>query len=132
MEFVRGRGLAGAHGRPLATSAFRWIYTRAPLAPRAFTKVAKANGVAPLRTVASLLTADRNLLTEMAWELDGFRIPPGFERIGPIFAHIDAPLPAHRRAIWPRHPTPSSTSASARRPTADSRSRPRGRSAGCR
>jgi UDP:flavonoid glycosyltransferase YjiC (YdhE family) len=50
--------------------------------------------VAPLRTVASLLTADRNLLTEMPWELEGFRIPPGFERIGPIFAHIDAPIPS--------------------------------------
>jgi len=45
----------------VATSIFRWIYTLAPLAPRSFTKVAKANGVAPLRTVASLLTADRNL-----------------------------------------------------------------------
>ena len=40
-----------------------------------------------------MLTADRNLLTEMPWELDGFRIPPAFERIGPIFAHIEAPIP---------------------------------------
>jgi UDP:flavonoid glycosyltransferase YjiC (YdhE family) len=93
MEFVRGSGRFARSADLVATSAFRWIYTRAPLAPRAFTKVAESNGVAPLRTVASLLTADRNLLTEMAWELEGFRIPPGFERIGPIFAHIDAPIP---------------------------------------
>ena len=93
MEFVRGAGWPARTTDLVATSMFRWIYTRAPLAPRAFTKVAKANGVAPLRTVASLLTADRNLLTEMPWELDGFRIPPAFERIGPIFAHIEAPIP---------------------------------------
>ncbi|WP_127473296.1 glycosyltransferase [Microbacterium sulfonylureivorans] len=93
MEFVRGSGWAARTADRVATSAFRWIYTRAPLAPRAFAKVAKANGVPPLRTVASLLTADRNLLTEMAWELDGFRLPPGFERVGPIFAHVDAPIP---------------------------------------
>ncbi|MDY0908811.1 glycosyltransferase [Microbacterium sp. CFBP9034] len=93
MDFVRGRGRAARAADRLATSIFRWVYTRAPLAPRAFTTVAKANGVAPLRTVASLLTADRNLLTEMEWELDGFRIPVGFERVGPIFAHVDVPIP---------------------------------------
>lgn len=93
MEFVRGDGWLPRTADLVATAAFRWIYTRAPLAPRAFTKVAKAHGVPPLRTVASLLTADRNLLTEMAWELEGITLPPTFERIGPIFAHIDAPLP---------------------------------------
>jgi len=93
MEFVRGAGWPARMADTVATSMFRWIYTRAPLAPRSFTKVAIANGVAPLRTVASLLTADRNLLTEMPWELEGFDIPPGFERIGPIFAQIDAPVP---------------------------------------
>jgi UDP:flavonoid glycosyltransferase YjiC (YdhE family) len=93
MEFVLGTNWAARTADRAATALFRWVYTRAPLAPRSFTKVAQANGVRPLRTVASLLTADRNLLTEMPWELDGFRIPPGFERIGPIFAHIDAPIP---------------------------------------
>ena len=93
MEFVRGSGRLARAADRVATSVFRWVYTRAPLAPRAFSKVAKANGAPPLKTVASLLTADRNLLTEMAWELDGFRIPDGFERVGPIFAHVDAPLP---------------------------------------
>ncbi len=93
MEFVRGDGWVARTTDRVATSLFRWVYTSAPLAPRAFTKVAKANGVPPLRTVASLLTADRNLLTEMAWELDGVDIPSDFERVGPIFAHIDAPIP---------------------------------------
>ncbi len=93
MEFVRGDGWFARTADRIATSAFRWVYTKAPLAPKAFTKVAKANGVPPLRTVVSLLTADRNLLTEMEWELDGFDIPPDFERVGPIFAHIDAPIP---------------------------------------
>jgi UDP:flavonoid glycosyltransferase YjiC (YdhE family) len=93
MEFVRGDGWLARGADRVATSAFRWIYTKAPLAPRAFTKVANANGVPPLRTVASLITADRNLLTEVEWELAGFEIPPDFERVGPIFAHIDAPIP---------------------------------------
>ena len=93
MDFVRGDGWPARTADRLATAAFRWIYLRAPLAPRSFAKVAKATDVAPLRTVASMLTADRNLLTEMDWELDGFTIPSDFERIGPIFAHIDADLP---------------------------------------
>ena len=29
----------------------------------------------------------------MSWELDGYRLPADFTRVGPIFAHLDAPLP---------------------------------------
>jgi len=90
---VGGRGALGRTADRIATAGFRWIYTRAPLAPRALAKVAKANGAPPLRTVVSLLTADQNLITEMPWELDGFELPEGFRRVGPIFAHIDTPLP---------------------------------------
>jgi UDP:flavonoid glycosyltransferase YjiC (YdhE family) len=93
MGFVPGDGRIARTMDAAATAAFRWVYTRAPLAPRAFTTVAKTNGVPPLRTVGSLLTADHNLLTEMPWELEGFTLPPNFERVGPIFAHIDAPIP---------------------------------------
>lgn len=91
---VGGNGRLARFADRVATSAFRWIYTRAPLAPRALSKVAKANGAPPLRTVVSLLTADENLVTEMPWELDGFDLPDGFRRVGPIFAHIDSSLPA--------------------------------------
>lgn len=90
---VGGRGQVARLADRLATAAFRWIYTKAPLAPRPFTSVAVANGVPPLRTVSSLITADRNLLTEMPWELEGFTLPDGYERVGPIFAHIEAPIP---------------------------------------
>lgn len=90
---VAGRGRAARFADRLATAAFRAIYTRAPLAPRSFTAVAVANGVPPMRTISSLITADRNLITEMPWELDGFTLPEGFERVGPIFAHIEAPMP---------------------------------------
>lgn len=93
LGLVRGSSrLAHALDR-VATSALRWAYNHAPLAPRAFAEVATANGVAPLRTVVSLLEADRNLLTVMPWELDGYTLPDGYERVGPIFAHLDAPLP---------------------------------------
>ncbi|HIY66518.1 MAG TPA: hypothetical protein H9830_09605 [Candidatus Agrococcus pullicola] len=77
----------------VASSVLRTIYTKAPLAPRAFETVAKANGVEPLRTVSSLLNADHNLLTTMQWEIDGFELPANFERVGPIFAQLDRPLP---------------------------------------
>ncbi|WP_406031830.1 hypothetical protein OG801_25270 [Nocardioides sp. NBC_00163] len=91
---VEGRGRVARFADRLATTAFRWVYTKAPLAPRSFTTVAVANGVPPMRTISSLLTADRNLITEMPWELDGFTLPKGFERVGPIFAHIEAPMPS--------------------------------------
>lgn len=85
----RGAGLWDA----VATRAFRWIYNHAPLAPRSFTRVARANGLPPLTTVVSLLEADRNLLTVMPDELSGYALPDGYERVGPIFAHLDAPMP---------------------------------------
>lgn len=90
---VGGRGRAARAADRVATAAFRWIYTRAHLAPRAIVRVAQLNGVPPARTIASLITADVNLLTEMPWDLEGFDLPPGFIPVGPIFARIDAPLP---------------------------------------
>lgn len=90
---VTGRGRIARGADRVATAAFRWIYTRAPLAPRPFTTVAVSNGVPPMRTISSLITADRNLITEMPWEVDGFTLPEGFERVGPIFAHLEAPMP---------------------------------------
>lgn len=99
VEQTRRLGLVrgGSRGARLldraATAALRWAYNHAPLAPRAFARVAKDNGVRPLRTVVSLLEADENLLAVMPWELDGYTLPSGYERVGPIFAHLDAPLP---------------------------------------
>lgn len=77
----------------MATSMVRWAYNRAPLAPRAFRRVAQEHGVPALRTVVSLLEADHNLLTVMPAELEGYTLPPGYERVGPIFARLDAPMP---------------------------------------
>lgn len=94
MGFVDRPGRLARRADRAATTAFRWIYNRAPLAPRAFTTVAEAHGVPPLRTMASLLRADRNLLTVMPWELEGYRLPDDFVRVGPIFAHLDTELPA--------------------------------------
>ena len=45
----------------------------------------------PLKTVASMLEADVNLLTVVPWELDGYDLPDGYRRVGPIFARIEAP-----------------------------------------
>ena len=93
LEFVSGRGWVARAADRVATSVFRWIYNSAPLAPRAFTTVAKANGVPPLRSVADLLTADRNLITQMPWEMDGFELPDRFDLVGPIFARLESPMP---------------------------------------
>lgn len=93
LGLLRGNGRVARAADRVATAAFRVIYNRLPLAPRAFTTVARSIGVPPLRTVASLLRADVNLLTEMPWALDGFNLPADFRRVGPIFAQLDAPLP---------------------------------------
>ncbi len=94
MYIVQGEGALARVADRLAGAAMRLAYNRLPLAPGAFAKVARANGVRPSRTVGSLIRADFNLLTEMPWELDGFDLPSDFERVGPIFAQIDNPVPA--------------------------------------
>ena len=103
MHLVQGSSAVARTADLVATAAFRWLYTRAPIAPRAFTTVARANGVPPLRTVASMLEADVNLLTVMPWELDGYDLPAGYRRVGPIFARIDTPVPprVHELAAAP-------------------------------
>ena len=93
MHLVHGTGAIARAADRVATSAFRWLYTRAPVAPRAFTTVARANGVRPLTTVASMLEADVNLLTVVPSELDGYDLPDDYRRVGPIFARIDQELP---------------------------------------
>ncbi|GAA1139535.1 glycosyltransferase [Nesterenkonia lutea] len=99
VEQTRRLGLvpgAGSWSRALdgaATRAFRWVYDRAPVAPAAFARVARDNGVFPLRTISSLLEADHNLLTVMPDELRGYSLPQGYQRVGPIFAHLDVPVP---------------------------------------
>jgi UDP:flavonoid glycosyltransferase YjiC (YdhE family) len=98
-RFVAGEGLIAGTADRIATAAFRWVYARAPLAPRALSAVAHANGVAPLRTVASLLEADVNLVTVMPWELDDFALPENYQRVGPIFAHLGGEVPALVRAL---------------------------------
>ena len=100
MWIIQGGGTLSVLADRLATIAMRVAYNRLPLAPKAFATVARANDVTPLRTIGSLIKADYNLLTEMPWELDGFELPDDFQRVGPIFAHIDAEIPelAHQLA----------------------------------
>lgn len=102
-RFVDGDGWARSTADRIATAAFRWVYTRAPLAPRALSSVARDHGVRPLRTIASLLDADVNLVTVMPWELEGFTLPANYHRVGPIFAHLGGEVPTlvHELAAAP-------------------------------
>lgn len=93
LGLVKGESVRARTIDTMATSMVRWAYNKAPLAPRAFRRVAREHGVPPLRTVVSLLEADHNLLTVMPWELDGYTLPAGYERVGPIFARLDQELP---------------------------------------
>ncbi|MBE0011329.1 glycosyltransferase [Arthrobacter sp. AET 35A] len=78
---------------PTFMSVFRTLYNSAPLVPRAFTVVARENGVTPLRSMASMFEADHNLLTVMQWELDAYSLPAGYERVGPIYAQLPGDVP---------------------------------------
>ncbi len=87
-----------------ASWAFRQAYARLPLAPRAFAATARRHGVRLGATLASLLTADHNLLTVLPDELSGYTLPPGFERVGPVYAQLGGEIPAllHELAARPR------------------------------
>lgn len=83
------RGALDAAG----SAAFRLVYDRLPIAPRAFTAVAREVGVPPLRTGAALFEGDINLLTVMGSELAGYSLPAGYRRVGPIFAELPGEVP---------------------------------------
>ena len=85
--------LTRPHVEQTAGALLRLLYTRAPVAPRSFAVARRENGVPPDRTVAGLLEADHNLLTVLADEVDGFRLPPAYRRVGPVFARLPGELP---------------------------------------
>lgn len=78
---------------------FRQFYTRMPLVPAGFIRVARRHGVRPPRSPVDLLTADHNLLTVMPGELDGYHLPPCFRRVGPIYARLPGALPREIAAL---------------------------------
>lgn len=83
----------------LGSAALRLVYDRLPIAPRAFTAVARKVGVPPLRTGAALFEGDVNLLTVMDSELAGYTLPAGYRRVGPIFAELPGEVPAVVREL---------------------------------
>lgn len=64
-----------------------------PLLPRSFQRVGRENG-APMRTLTDLLGADHVLLTAMPDEVGNSPLPQGHHVVGPVFAKLDAPMPA--------------------------------------
>lgn len=87
------RGAGRVVNRLLSPLAGR-LATRVPgLLPRSFREVAAEHGVR-LRGLFDLLGADITLLTCLEEELDGADLPACHHVLGPIFAHLDAPVPA--------------------------------------
>lgn len=105
VEQTRRLGLVPGDGRlprsldVLGSAALRLVYDRLPIAPRAFTAVAREVGAPPLRTGAALFEGDVNLLTVMDSELAGYTLPAGYRRVGPIFAELPGELPAAVREL---------------------------------
>ncbi|MDO4258109.1 MAG: hypothetical protein Q4C87_01165 [Actinomycetaceae bacterium] len=93
LGIVPGRGYAQRFADRALSSLLRAAYVHAPLAPRSFSTIARRHEVEPALTLPALLTADVNMLAVMPDELEGYSLPENFTRIGPIFAHIDTPLP---------------------------------------
>ncbi len=88
-----------------ASGLLRLVYNQLPLAPRAFTSVARAHGVRPTKTLASLFEADWTLYTVLADELEGYSLPERHVRVGPIFAHLPGEVPPEVRRLAD-HPRP--------------------------
>lgn len=93
LGLVAGDSLLARAGDRTASALLRLLYTRLPLAPRAFRVVAAENGAPAVRTVAQMVEGDVNLLTVMASELEGYRLPPGYVRVGPLFAQLPGEVP---------------------------------------
>lgn len=77
----------------LATRLMRFVYLKAPVAPRSFRVVARENGVPGPRAAVDLVEGDVNLLTVMVEELEGYSLPSNYRRVGPIFARLDGEVP---------------------------------------
>lgn len=101
---VSGRGRLRRIADRAASWVFRQAYTRLPLAPRAFATVARRHGVRLGNSLASLLTADHNLLTVLPDELSGYELPSGYERVGPVYARLGGDVPAQVRELAARRP----------------------------
>ncbi|MGO2110840.1 MAG: hypothetical protein ACTH31_04435, partial [Pseudoclavibacter sp.] len=99
LGLVPGDGAVSGGADRAVSALVRLVYGRLPAAPRAFTTIAREAGVRPTRSLADLLTADWNLLTVLEAELDGFDLPDRYVRVGPIFAKLDAPVPAIVRQL---------------------------------
>jgi len=92
-------GLIGGDGRVArladrtVSALMRVAYNRMPLAPRALRSAARQLGAPRVRTLPDLFEGDVTLLTVMPSEVEGYELPSGYRVVGPIFAHIDAPVP---------------------------------------
>lgn len=78
--------------RPL-TRVTDWVFTRAPLLPPSFRRVAARHGAHSVSTLMDLLGADITLLTAMADEIGADPLPPSHHRVGPIFARLPGEVP---------------------------------------
>lgn len=93
LGLVPGRSAVARAADLAASAVFRELYTRAPILPPGFAKVAREHGVAPPGAAVALVEGDWNLLTVLPSELAGYDLPENFRRVGPIFARLDGEVP---------------------------------------
>jgi UDP:flavonoid glycosyltransferase YjiC (YdhE family) len=92
--------LPAAPGKPgWVNFLFRWFAEKVPLLTRNFNSVAKENGLPKFDSLLSLWEGDINLLTELSQMYPKVKLPSNWKFTGPIFAHLDNPIPGDIESI---------------------------------
>ncbi|MBR8742511.1 nucleotide disphospho-sugar-binding domain-containing protein [Nocardiopsis sp. MG754419] len=91
LPVLQGRGRLARTVNTAAAHLLREAARRTTLTPRALARVAEENGVRPPRRTIDALDGDLNLIASI--RLRPYLLPPHYRWIGPVYAHLDHPLP---------------------------------------
>jgi UDP:flavonoid glycosyltransferase YjiC (YdhE family) len=93
-------GLPAAPGAPKwQNRLFRFAAEKLPLLTRNFSAAATEHGLPRFKNLLSLWEGDINLLTEIPEMFPTVQLPPNWRFTGPIFARLDAPVPAEVESV---------------------------------
>jgi UDP:flavonoid glycosyltransferase YjiC (YdhE family) len=87
-------GLPAAPGKPRWINAlFQWFAQKVPILTKNFNAAARELGLPKFDSLLSLWEGDINLLTELPQTFPQVQLPPNWQFVGPIFAHLESPIP---------------------------------------